>query len=67
MTTSSNAAATAQNNMLVQSGARAETLRAALIALTIGVSLVFTVGFAHSSAIHNAAHDTRHALSFPCH
>ncbi|MFA5949579.1 MAG: CbtB domain-containing protein [Hyphomicrobium sp.] len=67
MTIASNTAATAQNNTLVQDGARAETLRAALAALAIGVSLVFTVGFAHSSAIHNAAHDTRHALSFPCH
>jgi cobalt transporter subunit CbtB len=24
-------------------------------------------GFAHYPAIHDAAHDTRHAVSFPCH
>jgi cobalt transporter subunit CbtB len=47
--------------------ARSETLVAALVALAFGVGLVFTTGFAHPSTIHNAAHDTRHALSFPCH
>ena len=34
---------------------------------TLGVFLVFGVGFAHPEAIHNAAHDARHAFSFPCH
>jgi cobalt transporter subunit CbtB len=28
---------------------------------------LFTVGFAYSTPIHNAAHDTRHMLAFPCH
>jgi cobalt transporter subunit CbtB len=46
---------------------RAKVLTAALVALVFGAALVFTVGFAHPSMIHNAAHDTRHALSFPCH
>jgi cobalt transporter subunit CbtB len=46
---------------------RLEVLTAAAIAFVFGVGLVFTTGFAHSSTIHNAAHDTRHALSFPCH
>jgi cobalt transporter subunit CbtB len=46
---------------------RTEALAAAAIAFVFGVGLVFTTGFAHSSTIHNAAHDTRHALSFPCH
>jgi cobalt transporter subunit CbtB len=46
---------------------RSETLVAAIVALALGVGLVFTIGFAHPSTIHNAAHDTRHALSFPCH
>ena len=44
-----------------------ETLAAAAIAFLFGVGLVYTTGFSHSSTIHNAAHDTRHALSFPCH
>ncbi len=42
-------------------------LKAAAVALFVGVALVFTAGFSHSSTIHNAGHDTRHALSFPCH
>lgn len=48
-------------------GERAEVRTAALAAMFFGVALVFTVGFASPSTIHNAAHDTRHALSFPCH
>jgi cobalt transporter subunit CbtB len=50
-----------------RSGERTDTLAAAAIALLFGIALVYTTGFAHSSSIHNAAHDTRHALSFPCH
>jgi cobalt transporter subunit CbtB len=46
---------------------RTDALIAAAIAFAFGVGLVFTTGFSHPSAIHNAAHDTRHALSFPCH
>jgi cobalt transporter subunit CbtB len=51
----------------VAGGERAEVRNAALAALCFGIALVFTVGFASPSTIHNAAHDTRHALSFPCH
>ncbi len=44
-----------------------ERVKAALAGLVLGSVLVFTVGFAHSSSVHNAAHDTRHTLAFPCH
>jgi cobalt transporter subunit CbtB len=44
-----------------------ERTKAAAAALALGAILIFTVGFAHSSSIHNAAHDTRHTLAFPCH
>ncbi len=33
----------------------------------MGVAFVFLVGFSHPQALHDAAHDSRHALSFPCH
>lgn len=46
---------------------RSEALRAALAALVLGLGLVFLTGFSHPEAIHNAAHDVRHSLSFPCH
>jgi cobalt transporter subunit CbtB len=48
-------------------GTRADVLKTALFAFAMGVALVFVTGFADSEAIHNAAHNTRHALSFPCH
>ena len=40
---------------------------AGIISLFIGLTMVFTVGLSHVSAVHNAAHDTRHAIGFPCH
>lgn len=49
------------------SAQRSDVRIAALAAFVFGVGLVLTTGFAHSSMLHNAAHDTRHALSFPCH
>ena len=33
----------------------------------MGALLVFTAGFANSSVLHDAAHDTRHSTGFPCH
>src|SRR5262249_34919103 len=46
---------------------RSEALRAAAVALLLGLGLIFLTGFAYPEVIHNAAHDTRHGLSFPCH
>ena len=40
---------------------------AVAIALLLGTFLFLGVGFASPMEIHNAAHDTRHAFSFPCH
>jgi len=39
----------------------------AVTTLAFGLGLVFLTGFANSAAVHNAAHDTRHAMAFPCH
>src|SRR3546814_12875532 len=43
--------------------------RRAIAAATLlfGLGLVFLTGFAPAQAVHNAAHDTRHAMAFPCH
>ena len=46
---------------------RSETSRIAAFAVALGAFLVFLTGFAHTDALHNGAHNTRHALSFPCH
>lgn len=39
---------------------------ATLVALT-GLLLLFGSGFANSQVLHEAAHDARHGLGFPCH
>lgn len=44
-----------------------QRLVAGVLALFIGLALVGGVGFASDMAVHNGAHDTRHALGFPCH
>ncbi len=52
---------------VVQTTERSEVRKAAGIALILGLGLIFLTGFAYPEVIHNAAHDTRHSLSFPCH
>jgi cobalt transporter subunit CbtB len=44
-----------------------ELAKARVVAVVFATVMVFTVGFAQSSPIHNAAHDTRHVQVFPCH
>jgi cobalt transporter subunit CbtB len=44
-----------------------ETLKARILGVAFGTAILFVVGFSHSTIAHNAAHDTRHALAFPCH
>lgn len=43
------------------------TIFAVTAAILVGVFLVTAVGFAGPEAMHNAAHDIRHGLAFPCH
>jgi cobalt transporter subunit CbtB len=38
-----------------------------LLALALGLLVVFGAGFASPTTIHNATHDTRHAFGLPCH
>jgi cobalt transporter subunit CbtB len=35
--------------------------------LFIGATLTFAVGLSNIAVAHNSAHDTRHAIGFPCH
>ena len=39
------------------------------VMLIAGTLLIFAVGFAEGAGgfLHNAAHDTRHAVTMPCH
>jgi cobalt transporter subunit CbtB len=47
--------------------ASTSTALAAMVAILLGSFLVYGVGFASPSTIHNAAHDGRHSFAFPCH
>ncbi|HJO96717.1 MAG: CbtB domain-containing protein [Rhodospirillales bacterium] len=48
---------------LTKTSALAQTVLAALL----GAFILFGTGFVQISAAHNAAHDSRHSLAFPCH
>lgn len=56
-----------QTNHTIAQVTAPATLIPALAAILFGVFIVLGIGFAHSNTIHNAAHDSRHALAFPCH
>jgi cobalt transporter subunit CbtB len=47
--------------------ARRDALRYGIAAILLGALFVGVTGFAPLQAIHDAAHNTRHAISFPCH
>jgi cobalt transporter subunit CbtB len=40
---------------------------AGFAALFLGSFLLYGVGLAQDPRLHNAAHDTRHSIGFPCH
>jgi cobalt transporter subunit CbtB len=46
---------------------RSAVLVPALLAAALGLFMIWGVGFSPIAAIHNAAHDLRHASGFPCH
>ena len=38
-----------------------------IMQLAMAALLGIFVGFSHIDAVHNAAHDYRHSMAFPCH
>ncbi len=38
-----------------------------VLAALVGVAIVAMSGFVQAGALHDAAHDVRHASGFPCH
>lgn len=42
-------------------------LSAAVFAALLGLAIVAVTGLAQAEALHDAAHDVRHATGFPCH
>jgi cobalt transporter subunit CbtB len=51
----------------VQVKAPVSPLMQNIAALLFGMIVLFAVGFAPMGAAHNAAHDVRHTMAFPCH
>jgi len=47
--------------------ARSQAMLAAAMAGLLGAFLIWGVGFSPIAVLHNAAHDTRHSMAFPCH
>ena len=45
---------------------QSRAMQLALAAL-LGIFIVGFVGFSHLDVVHNAAHDYRHSMAFPCH
>ena len=50
-------------------GVFSKRITTGVLMLLTGSVLLFAVGFAQGSGnfMHNAAHDSRHAATFPCH
>ena len=46
-----------------------ERITVGALMLVAGTVLIFAVGFSQGAGgfLHNAAHDTRHAVTIPCH
>jgi cobalt transporter subunit CbtB len=38
-----------------------------LVAAALGAFIIGMVGFSHMTVAHNASHDYRHSMAFPCH
>jgi cobalt transporter subunit CbtB len=66
-TTAQSFQSTAQTASAVSVSASQSSLAQTMGALGFGVVMLFAVGFSPMDVAHNAAHDTRHSLAFPCH
>ncbi len=49
------------------SASRQSRLMQLALAGVLGFFIVGFVGFSHMEVVHNAAHDYRHSMAFPCH
>ena len=47
--------------------ARRDAMRYGLAAILLGTLFIGVTGFAPLQALHDAAHNTLHSISFPCH
>ena len=47
--------------------ASSTSILSVLAAAVLGLALITVAGHVQASALHDAAHDMRHATGFPCH
>jgi cobalt transporter subunit CbtB len=57
---------TASTSLGTSVSQQSRIMQLALAAL-LGIFIVGFVGFSHLDVVHNAAHDYRHSMAFPCH
>ena len=59
----------AVNQQVISGGfvRRMAAVKPAILAIVLGIFILYGVGFAQPQLLHDAAHDTRHAFAFPCH
>ena len=69
MTTETRIAEKAACAGAIKAKVSSENIILGAVMLLAGALLIFTVGFAQGAGgfLHNAAHDTRHAVTIPCH
>lgn len=62
---------THQTYLPVQSSAQSSAASSRFIQIVcaafLGLFVIGGAGLSHIEAVHNAAHDVRHSLGFPCH
>lgn len=58
---------TIESSFSIASLSAQERMATGVVALLLGIFMLYGVAFAHSDILHNAAHDTRHAVTVPCH
>ena len=58
---------TASSASLGASAGRQSRIIELALAGLLGFFVVGFVGFSHLDVVHNAAHDYRHSMAFPCH
>ncbi|WP_264212814.1 CbtB domain-containing protein [Leisingera thetidis] len=51
----------------LKASAAGTTVIPALFAVVLGLGIITLTGHVQASALHDAAHDVRHATGFPCH
>ncbi|KQQ80640.1 CbtB-domain containing protein [Aureimonas sp. Leaf324] len=58
---------TSSTTSTARSPALSARLPAAVLAFAAGAFLLWGAGFAGADALHDTAHDARHAMGLPCH